>query len=110
MEINHQKIRERRRQKDLSQEYMAYVLGISQSQYSKLENGIKVFDIEILSKLCDVLELSPLEIIWFYKKQKLLIDNIQFLTEEENKNIGGGEQYKPWFLINQRINFHCKYF
>lgn len=87
---------------------MAYILGISQSQYSKLENGIKVFDIEILSKLCDILELNPLEIIWFSKKQKLF--NIQFLTEEENKNIGGGEQYSSWLFINQRINFHCKYF
>ena len=37
---------------------LADILGISQSQYSKLENGETAFDIRTLSKLIDELDLN----------------------------------------------------
>ena len=74
MNVKGKLIREARMKKDFSQEYLANVLGISQSQYSKLENGDVRFDIQKLGQLLDELELNPLEIIEFSEKQKLIIN------------------------------------
>ena len=74
MNVKGKLIREARMKKDFSQEYLANVLGISQSQYSKLENGDVSFDIQKLGQLLDELELNPLEIIEFSEKQKLIIN------------------------------------
>ncbi len=68
MKVKIHLIRNARRQKDLSQENIAYLLDISQSQYSKLENGEVNFNISKLSLLLDALELNPLEVIEFSEK------------------------------------------
>lgn len=109
MEINCKRIREIRRQKELSQEYVAFMLGISQSQYSKLENGNKIFELDKLSKLFDVLEINPLEVIEFSEKKRFLIDKkseFRILTNQEIKNIDGGFS----FVLGQKWGFYGKYF
>lgn len=75
MNVKGKLIREARMKKDFSQEYLANVLGISQSQYSKLENGDVSFDIQKLGQLLDELELNPLEIIEFSEKQQTFINS-----------------------------------
>lgn len=75
MNVKGKLIREARMKKDFSQEYLANVLGISQSQYSKLENGDVSFDIQKLGQLLDELELNPLEIIEFSEKQQNIINS-----------------------------------
>ncbi len=52
------KIREIRDQKGWSQEYVANQLGISQSQYSKLEKGISVMTLPTLEKICNLFEIE----------------------------------------------------
>ena len=75
MKVQGNLIREARRRKDLSQDYMASLLDISQSQYSKLENGDANFDVSKLSLLLDELELNPLDIIEFSEKQQIFINS-----------------------------------
>ena len=75
MKVQGNLIREARRRKDLSQDYMASLLDISQSQYSKLENGDANFDVSKLSLLLDELELNPLDIIEFSEMQQIFINS-----------------------------------
>ena len=105
-------IREARQQKGYSQEYIAYLLNISQSQYSKLENGVYALGIDMLSRLLDVLEINPLEIIDFSEKQKSIIRekqknnafkqrmeqlNLIPLTIEESRVVIGGSSYLIYY-------------
>ncbi|HFK5580298.1 helix-turn-helix transcriptional regulator [Elizabethkingia anophelis] len=55
-------IRQIRRNKDLTQEYMALELGISQKAYSDLENCKVKMNMTTLLKVADILEISPSEI------------------------------------------------
>ena len=48
IKIDYTIIQKVRRQKDLSQQYMAYILQISQAQYSKLETGKAIWDVDKL--------------------------------------------------------------
>lgn len=75
MKVKGNLIREARRRKDYSQEYMAHQLDISQSQYSKLENGEANFDVLKLGTLLDELELNPLEVLEFSEKQQVFINS-----------------------------------
>lgn len=75
MKIKEKIIREARQKKEFSQEYMAHILGVSQSHYSNLENGEASFDVEKLGKLLDVLDLNPLEVIEFSERQMVFINS-----------------------------------
>jgi transcriptional regulator with XRE-family HTH domain len=75
MKVKGKMIRDARTEKGYSQEYVADILGISQSQYSKLENGETSFEIEELSQLIDLLELNPLEVLEFTDKQMVFINS-----------------------------------
>lgn len=75
MKIKEEKIRQTRIQKGFSQEYVAEMLGISQAQYNRLENGKNHFDIEKLGQLFDILELNPLEALQFSEKQQVFINS-----------------------------------
>ncbi|NAW50763.1 helix-turn-helix domain-containing protein [Elizabethkingia argentiflava] len=52
-------IRQIRRNKDYTQEYMALELGISQKAYSDLENGKVRMNMSTLLKVAEILEISP---------------------------------------------------
>ncbi|WP_124643247.1 MULTISPECIES: helix-turn-helix domain-containing protein [Amniculibacterium] len=75
MKIKTEMLREARRKKDYSQEYIAHLLDISQSHYSKIENGDTHMDIIKLGKLFDILDLNPLESIEFSDKQQIFINS-----------------------------------
>lgn len=62
MKICGQNIRKIRRDKDFTQEYMAFEMGISQKAYSDIENSKVKMNLEILTKISDILEIKPSDI------------------------------------------------
>lgn len=60
-----QKIKKLRELKNFTQEYMADYLGMSQSNYSKIETGETDISYGKLEKIAEVLELRPEDIITF---------------------------------------------
>lgn len=62
MKICGQNIRKIRRSKDLTQEYMAFEMGISQKAYSDIENSKVKINLEILTKISEILEIKPSDI------------------------------------------------
>ena len=97
MKVKGNLIRDARRRKDFSQEYMVNLLDISQSQYSKLENGEANFDVSKLGALLDELELNPLEVIEFSEKQQVFINSNNTIVNN------AGEIKSP--LITNDVNF-----
>ena len=75
MRVKEKLVREARLKKEFSQEHIAHVLNISQSKYSRLEKGEISFDIDELSKLLDLLDLNPLEVLDFTEKQQVFINS-----------------------------------
>ena len=62
MKICGQNIRKIRRDRDLTQEYMAFEMGISQKAYSDIENSKVKINLEILTKVSNILDIKPSEI------------------------------------------------
>ncbi|MBT2620878.1 MULTISPECIES: helix-turn-helix domain-containing protein [Chryseobacterium] len=62
MKICGQNIRKVRRSKDFTQEYMAFEMGISQKAYSDIENSKVKINLDILSKISNILEIKPSDI------------------------------------------------
>jgi len=52
-----------RRQREYSQEYMAFMLNISQNAYSRLESGKTPMTINRLFQICDLLQVHPVELL-----------------------------------------------
>lgn len=63
---NLRKIRELR---SFSQDYVACQLGISIRAYSKLETGETQLTIKRLNEICEILEVSPLDVLTFNEKE-----------------------------------------
>jgi len=62
MKVCGQNIRKIRREKDFTQEYMAFEMGISQKAYSDIENSKVKINLEILTKISEILEIKPSDI------------------------------------------------
>lgn len=62
MKICGQNIRKIRRDRDLTQEYMAFEMGISQKAYSDIENSKVKMNLEILTKVSGILDIKPSDI------------------------------------------------
>ncbi|HEX7870793.1 MAG TPA: helix-turn-helix transcriptional regulator [Chryseobacterium sp.] len=62
MNICGQNIRKIRRNKDFTQEYMAFEMGISQKAYSDIENSKVKINLEILTKISNILNIKPSDI------------------------------------------------
>ncbi|HCN51404.1 MAG TPA: XRE family transcriptional regulator [Chryseobacterium sp.] len=62
MKVCGQNIRKIRRSKDLTQEYMAFEMGISQKAYSDIENSKVKINLEILTKISAILDIKPSDI------------------------------------------------
>lgn len=62
MKICGQNIRKIRRDRDFTQEYMAFEMGISQKAYSDIENSKVKINLEILTKVSNILDIKPSEI------------------------------------------------
>jgi len=55
MNIKNNNLRKIRREKDLTQEYIAFELGISQKAYSDIENGKTKINQQYLEKIASIL-------------------------------------------------------
>ncbi len=67
MHIGH-KLKKLRELKNLTQEYVANQLEITQSNYSRIENNEIELSLNKLEKIADVLEMKPEEILAFDEK------------------------------------------
>ncbi len=63
-----QSIRKARREKDFTQEYMAFEMGISQKAYSDIENSKVKINLEMLAKISDILGINPATICGISQK------------------------------------------
>ena len=70
------KIKKLREFRNLSQEYMAQQLGISQSQYSRLENGNCKVEPSQLQRIAELLETTIKDIKTFDVESKIPIVNV----------------------------------
>ncbi|TDX01215.1 helix-turn-helix protein [Dinghuibacter silviterrae] len=52
-----------RRNREYSQDFMAYKLGISQNAFSKLESGKTPLTMERFFKIAELLQVSPVELL-----------------------------------------------
>ena len=77
----HEKVKFYREAKKLSQDSVAYNLGLDQSQYSRRENGTIQFKSDEISKLCETLEISPLEL---FNSESVIFNN----TNQQGGNFG----------------------
>ena len=84
----HSKLRNVRTQKGYTQEYMADSLGISQKQYSRLENGESGITLDYLEKICKKLEINPQDLFAYEIKQ-------------ENQNQSGGLANSAYLIVNE---------
>ncbi|MDF7818502.1 helix-turn-helix transcriptional regulator [Runella sp. MFBS21] len=66
-------IQELRKNKKMSQEYMAYCLGISQKAYSKIESGKTQLSVERLIQIARLLEVNPSQLLFI--KNKNTVEN-----------------------------------
>lgn len=57
------RMRKYREAQDLSQKEFAELIGVSNSRVSNWEQGINRPDVDILSKICEVLKVSPSELL-----------------------------------------------
>jgi len=62
MELCGKNIRKIRRERDFTQEYMAFEMGISQKAYSDLENSKVKVNLDILTKVSAILDIKPSDI------------------------------------------------
>ncbi|KFF24068.1 helix-turn-helix domain-containing protein [Chryseobacterium vrystaatense] len=96
MKVCGQNIRKIRRSKDFTQEYMAFEMGISQKAYSDIENSKVKINLDILTKISDILEIKPSDICSISHKCGMdgNDDRYQSLLEYMKKNnISVPEEY-----------------
>ena len=62
MNIKNNNLRKIRREKDLTQEYIAFELGISQKAYSDIENGKTKINQQYLEKIASILKVPSSDI------------------------------------------------
>ncbi|WP_080780586.1 helix-turn-helix domain-containing protein [Chryseobacterium phocaeense] len=88
MKVCGQNIRKIRRSRDLTQEYMAFEMGISQKAYSDIENSKVKINLEILTKISDILDIKPSDICSISHKcgNDASEDKYQSLLEYMKKN------------------------
>ncbi len=64
----HVRIRDARVKNGYSQEFVAAKIGISQNAYSRIELGLAKLSIERMLKICDILQVSVLDLLTEKKK------------------------------------------
>ncbi len=103
MKVNSNLIREARIKKGYKQNILADILGISQSQYSKLENGEVIFDISTLSKLIDKLYLNPLDVIEFSEKQQIFINSSMSGNHNNNNSFNNYDEERIRNIVREEL-------
>ncbi len=103
MKVKQNIIREARIRKGYKQDVLADILGISQSQYSKLENGEVTFDIQTLSKLIDELGLNPLEVIEFTEQQQIFINSSMSGNHNNSNSFNNYDEEKIRNIVRDEL-------
>ena len=75
------KIRNKREDMDLSQNDMANLIPMNQSNYSKIERNIQEPSIEQLRRICQILQLDPCYLLNLEKFETLSDSDIKLLTD-----------------------------
>ena len=75
LKLKTEKIRHIRRNKDISQEYMAEKLGFNQSYYSKIEKGECNIELQQARVIADVLEVHVCDILDFDEVESMFFKN-----------------------------------
>ena len=82
MEI-HERVKFYREAKRMSQDSVAFKLGLDQSQYSRRESGVIKFDSDEITKVCEVLGVTPMEL---FNTESVIFNNT-------NQQGGNFDQY-----------------
>ena len=80
MEI-HERVKFYREAKRMSQDSVAFKLGLDQSQYSRRESGVIKFDSDEITKVCEVLDITPMEL---FNTESVIFNN----TNQQGGNFG----------------------
>lgn len=81
-----EKLVELRKEKGISQEALAEVLGVSRQAVSKWETGAAQPEMANILRLCDILEVSPNELLCHKSAEKLAEE-----CEADNREAGAGQ-------------------
>jgi transcriptional regulator with XRE-family HTH domain len=82
----YEKIRDIRKLNGFSQEYVSYEIGLSQSQYSRRENGVIEFSYYEVDKLCKLFNINPDSLTLIKNTEHLkTLENIES-SNDDNKN------------------------
>jgi transcriptional regulator with XRE-family HTH domain len=113
MKLRTDEVRRLRRIKDFSQDYTPDVIGLLQSQYSRIENGECAVALDKLRSISDILGVNPLDLIDFGQGQAFFycnqsgnietINNHNDFTEERKSYLSQIEDLKrdKKFLMEQ---------
>jgi transcriptional regulator with XRE-family HTH domain len=80
MEI-HERVKFYRESKRMTQDSVAFKLGLDQSQYSRRESGVIKFDSDEIAKVCEVLDITPMEL---FNTESVIFNN----TNQQGGNFG----------------------
>ena len=75
------KIRNKREDMDLSQEDMAKLIPMNQSNYSKIERGTQEPSIDQLRRICQILKLDPCYLLDLGEYETISQDDIELLKD-----------------------------
>ena len=76
-----EKIRNAREDMDLSQNDMAKLIPMNQSNYSKIERGIQEPNLEQLRRICQILKLDPRYLLGLDEFEYVSANDLELLTE-----------------------------
>lgn len=90
-------ISELRKEKNLTQEELASKLGITKNAVSKWERGLSMMDVSLLKPVCDILEISIVELL---NGERIKQDDLKIKTDDTLKNT---IEYSNKQIKNSRI-------
>lgn len=88
------KIKKLREFKNLTQEYMAGRLEVSQSYYNRIENGQVNLTLERIQAIATILDIEPLALLAF--------DEVQYFHQVSNSQIGSGQYVHQVYSEEER--------
>ena len=76
-----EKIRNKREDMDLSQNDMAKLIPMNQSNYSKIERGVQEPSIEQLRRICQILKLDPRYLLDIDEYESISVEDMKLLRD-----------------------------
>lgn len=76
-----EKIRNAREDADITQTKMAEMIGMNQSNYSKIERDIQEPDMDQFKRICEILKLNPNYLLQINEYKNISAEDMQLLKE-----------------------------